>query len=256
MSTLEGAAILEVLGAVIVFMSWIVTNTIASRLGAAKSQVDRVTSDDELRQRLASLRRGYREVKATLTRLDLLASELNSSSVFSITGGQNELRDAYALTLTAQTSFFEHEDLQDATFSLRSVASAEELPQTLHREINDALGEAERLVDACRTALSAWDGKRRAAEAAMMSGGTVEVFGAIQKATEEYIQKATPLMTRAIAHREELYEVHGRALEHLVQRLNRLRRLHKTSENLSWYLYAIGTVLVLAGNWMTATASP
>jgi hypothetical protein len=77
------ASLVTAVGGIIVFFSWLVTNTISNRLAATRSAVDRTTADDDMVQRLDRLRRGYREIKAVVSRLDILMSELNPTSSFS-----------------------------------------------------------------------------------------------------------------------------------------------------------------------------
>lgn len=256
MSPADGAGFFEALGAVVIFLSWIVTNTISNRLASTRAAVDQATSGDDVRQRLATLRRGYREMKATLTRVDLMASELNPESIFSAIRGESssQLRQSYGLVLAARESMFEHEDLQDAAFGLRSVAFADDLPTALKAEISTALQASDRIVEESMALIRTWEEARQQAELALRPGRTEDGMKMLQAATNTYIQAAAPLQQRSIAQRLQLLDLHGRALGFLVNRLNRLRAAHRISETLSWYLYASGTCLVLLGTWLRVSS--
>jgi hypothetical protein len=132
------ASLVTAVGGIIVFFSWVVTNTISNRLAATRSAVDRTTADDMV-QRLDRLRRGYREIKAVVSRLDILMSELNPTSSFSSLGHDPttnaRLRETAALLQTAQTSFFEHEDLQELVHAVDRLASTQELPAPLRTRL-------------------------------------------------------------------------------------------------------------------------
>jgi hypothetical protein len=241
-------------GAAIVLLSWMVTNTIANRLASAKAALDRVTTEDSLQQRLSSIRRGYREIKGTLSRVDLLLSEMRPESIFSTfpAGTGDARRTTYALLQSAETSFFEHEDLQETLFAARRLMAAGELPSALNRDLSREIDKAEDLLGAFAKTSAEWDQQRRQAIDLIKAGQSdSDLF---QRATGDFIKAALPLQERSVEQREALLKLHGRVLGALSTRHNRLSVAHYIAERLSWLLYVIGTGIAILGKWLESTS--
>jgi hypothetical protein len=246
------SAVVTALGAMVLFLSWLVTNTLSNRLAATRAALDRATTDDSLMQRLDRLRRSYREVKATLARLDLLMSELNPTSNFSAFPKDSEaaeqMRQTHGLLQVAEASFFEHEDMQELLFALDRLAATQELPASTRAHLDLATAEARKTLARSERLLNDWDKtRRRSIELLKRGQGDGDLF---QQATSEFVRKAHSVTQRLIAQREQLLPLHGNALSVLVDRLNRLQHAHRVSESASWWLYAVGTLLVVTGNWL------
>jgi hypothetical protein len=230
------SALVTAVGAVVAFLSWLVTNTISSRLAATRAALDRATTDDSLLQRLDRLRRGYREVSATLRRLDLMMSELNPTSIFSTfpkgSDQTEHLRHTYGLLQTVETAFFEHEDLQELLSAVDRLAGTQELPSSMRVTLAQATTDARATLTQFQGLLEDWDKKRRRSIELLQSGQ--QDHNLFQQATSQFLTDALPVHERLIAHRERLLPLHGRTLSLLVDRLNRLQRAHKISESASW----------------------
>jgi hypothetical protein len=211
-----------------------------------------VTVDDDLRQRLSSLRRGYREIKATLSRIDLLVSEMRPGSIFSTfpVAVADAHRTTYALLQTAETHFFSHEDLQDVVLAVRRFAPSSDLPASLKRDLQRALHDAEALLKGYTEAISHWDEKRRKSIELIKSGQTDPLL--FQEATSDFIKAGVPLHERFVEQRENLMKLYGRTLAVLSRRHNRLKVAHRVFERASWFLYVLGTGLAIFGKWLEA----
>jgi hypothetical protein len=241
-------------GAAVVLLSWMVTNTIANRLASAKAALGQVTAEDSLQQRLSSIRRGYREIKGTLSRIDLLLSEMRPESIFSTfpAGTGDAGRTTYALLQSAETSFFEHEDLQETVFAARSLMAVGELSAALIRDLSLAIEKAEDLLEAYAKPMAEWDQQRRQAIDLIKAGKTdSDLF---QRATAEFIKAALPLHERFVEEREALLKLHGRVLGEIATRHNRLRVAHYIAERVSWLLYVFGTGIAILGKWLETTS--
>jgi hypothetical protein len=239
-----------IVGAAIALGSWAITNMIADRLRSAKSAHERAATIDELRQRLGAIRRGYREVKATVSRLDLMISEINPASIFSVfpKDSDQESRRTYALLQTAEPSFFEHEDLQEIILAVEKLSSTTEIPRNLATEVDKAVGDSKQLLAKYRTASRVWDEERRRSIELIKSGQVDNTL--FQRATSEYVKAAAPLHDQFNEHRQRLLPLYGRIEGHLESRLKRLRRAHRFWERASWFLYALGASLAIAGKWI------
>jgi hypothetical protein len=237
-------------GAAVVLLSWLVTNTIANRLASTKTSLGQVTAEDSLQQRLSSIRRKNREIKSTLSRVDLLLSEMRPESIFSTfpAGIGDTGRTTYALLQSAETSFFEHEDLQEIVFSTRKLMAAGELSDALVRDLSMSMDEAEDLLTTYATTTEEWDQQRRQAIDLIKAGKTdSDLF---QRATSEFIKAAVPLHERFIEQREVLLKFQGRILHEISARYNRLSVAHYFAERFSWFLYVFGAGIIILGKWL------
>jgi len=245
------------MGALIILLSWIVTTTIAGRLQRLTQSLGEWTTRDELRTELSRLNRGYREVKATLDRLDSLASELRPSSIFSKFGSgaiRADLQEQYALTQSLANSFIEHVSIQDELRSCRELASVGRLDATLTRELLQEVDVATATVDSFNQRLHVWDRSRATASELMTRspgpGTTVDPSQALEDfrvATAAFVREGAALTEQIIEHRVNLEAIRSRALTALFSKLNRLRRAAKVSERFAWILYLAGSAMVVGG---------
>lgn len=243
-----------IVGAAIILASWMVTNTISKRLASAKGTLDRLAAEDSLRQRLVSIQRRYREMKATLTRVDLMLSEMNPRSLFSTfpQTTQENSRNIYALLQTAETSFFEHEDLQEILLASEKLSRIKGLPVAIARKLKIANEEARHLLQEYDNIVKTWDEQRRRSIDLIRQGNTDSAI--FEEATTDFISAAFPLHERFSTMRQHLLILYGRALGHFEKRYQHLNNLHTISEWASWLFYVLGTSVAILGKWLEIQA--
>lgn len=251
------AAYFGILSAVIVLASWVISNTISTRLAATRSALNQASNEDALRQRLESIRRGYREIKAPLSRVDLMLSEANPDSIFSTfprsIRDSKEHMNTYALLTTAETHFFAHDVLQEEVYSIRRLTDLSDLPSDLSQEAQNALRSADLILQQYSVALERWDAEKKKAVELVKRGNASDLnafFESFGRATQEYINTAAPLQEQSMQQSEKLVRVRAEILYHLTGRLNRLKTFNGRFEVISWILYALGTVLAILGKWL------
>lgn len=241
---------LDIVGGAIILLSWVISNTIYNRLKEATATLQRASSERNLEQALESIRRKYRETKATLSRVDLMLSEMRPDSNFSTfpkhLPNQAEHIQTYALMQTAETGFFEHEDLQSTIALVDSLSNQQGISKALAIRTNNILNSSRDIMKKFELEVQKWDASRKENIRAIESGSSKDT-DILRLATQEFIKAGFPLQVESTKLRGELLNLYSDLLNHHLSRMNKLKKLNSWYEKIAWFFYVLGTIVVILG---------
>lgn len=245
---------LGVVGACIVLISWTISNTIYSRFTETRMTLDRVTTEIAQDQRIQTLRRGNREIKATLSRIDFMLSEAYPNSSFSVLKehlrNSEERKNMFLQLTVADTHFFEHEDLAFQINSISRLTPSTNLPISLVNESVLALNSAELTLNDYNNARNKLEEKRKKSIELLRSGDLDNKL--YREALKIFILEVVPLQIKSTEHREILRKLERTILSHITKEVNFLKTLNKFMEIFAWILYAFGVGVAIFGKWLEA----